>query len=325
MSSINILPLPEKETERLKKLYRITFNDLNLRFIRTEPGNWVLPASYEKFMNRFAKWNLRQDDIYILSFPKNGTTWTQELVWCVNSNADMQTAKAVTMSERVPFLELPMVFNVLKDQLPSLKNDRLEFMECMPSPRILETHLSLELLPHNLLDTCKVVSCLRNPKDTVVSFYHHEKLLNVHGYTGNFPSYFDLFMDNLVMFSPYFQYTSELWKLRNHPNMCLLFFEDMKKDLKASINKVAMFLGKELSEEQVEKLEIHLSFRKMKENPSVNKDGLKDMQLMDPSGSFFRKGEVGDWKNYFTADMSKRMDAAIEKYLKPIGLEFRYE
>ena len=107
MSSINILPLPEKETERLKKLYRITFNDLNLRFIRTEPGNWVLPASYEKFMNRFAKWNLRQDDIYILSFPKNGTTWTQELVWCVNSNADMQTAKAVTMSERVPFWNFP--------------------------------------------------------------------------------------------------------------------------------------------------------------------------------------------------------------------------
>ena len=36
---------------------------------------------------------------------------------------------------------------------------------------MIKTHLTFEMLPPALLDTCKVVYVCRNPKDTVVSFY----------------------------------------------------------------------------------------------------------------------------------------------------------
>ena len=49
------------------------------------------------------------------------------------------------------------------------------------------------------------------------------------------------------------------------------------------------------------------------------------MAFRDKDGVLIRKGEIGDWKNYFTDDMNKRMDEAIEKNLKPIGLNFIYE
>ena len=195
----------------------------------------------------------------------------------------------------------------------------------MPSPRMLKSHLRFCLLPDDLFDKSKVVICLRNPKDTVVSFYHHEKLNKLHCYIGDFPTYFDLFMDNLVFFSPYFDYVKEAWAFRNHPNVCLLFFEDMKKDLAKNVRKVAKFLGKELTDENVEALVDHLSFKKMKNNPSVNKEEAKTANMFKEDGVFMRKGEVGDWKNYFTDEMNKRMNEAIEKHLKPIGLEFEYE
>ena len=64
----------------------------------------------------------------------------------------------------------------------------------------------------------------------------------------------------------------------------------------------------------------------MKSNAAVNKENFIGTAFNDiKDGRFMRKGEIGDWKNYFTEEMNRRMDEAIEKYLKPIGLEFQYE
>eukprot|EP00112_Aurelia_sp_Birch-Aquarium-sp1_P022566 Seg640.2 transcript_id=Seg640.2/GoldUCD/mRNA.D3Y31 product="hypothetical protein" protein_id=Seg640.2/GoldUCD/D3Y31 len=95
----------------------------------------------------------------------------------------------------------------------------------------------------------------------------------------------------------------------------------MKKDQASSVKKVAKFLGKDLNDEQVGILVEHLSFEKMKTNSAVNKEEFSKADR----GSFMRKGQVGDWKNYFTEEMNKQMDEAIEKHFKPIGLEFDYE
>uniref|UniRef100_A0A0E0AXL9 Sulfotransferase n=1 Tax=Oryza glumipatula TaxID=40148 RepID=A0A0E0AXL9_9ORYZ len=40
------------------------------------------------------------------------------------------------------------------------------------------------------------------------------------------------------------------------------------------------------------------------------------------SSVFFRKGEVGDWKNYLTEEMAKKLDAVIAEKLKGSGLTF---
>lgn len=37
---------------------------------------------------------------------------------------------------------------------------------------------------------------------------------------------------------------------------------------------------------------------------------------------FFRKGQVGDWKSFFTEDMAKRMDQITDDKLNGSGLTF---
>eukprot|EP00112_Aurelia_sp_Birch-Aquarium-sp1_P019643 Seg4902.2 transcript_id=Seg4902.2/GoldUCD/mRNA.D3Y31 product="Sulfotransferase 1C4" protein_id=Seg4902.2/GoldUCD/D3Y31 len=327
MAHIKTIPFSDEETERLKKLYT-SVRDLGQRFIRTDPGNCALPAAYEKYKSRFKDWELRADDVYVFAFAKNGTTWTQELVWCVQNDCDIEKAKSMPLMQRVPFMDMPMIADFMpKDKMPDmpqLQGDMLARMEKMPSPRMLKSHLPFYLLPDDLLDKCKVVLCIRNPKDTVVSYFHHEKLIKVHGFDGDFESYFNLFMDDMSMYCSYFDYVTEAWKRRDHPNLCLLKFEDMKKDQASSVRKVAKFLGKDLSDEQVEILVEHLSFKKMKENRAVNGEDMRG-KAFAMKGDFIRKGQVGDWKNYLTDEMNKKMDAAIEKYLKPVGLEFVYE
>eukprot|EP00112_Aurelia_sp_Birch-Aquarium-sp1_P022523 Seg6375.1 transcript_id=Seg6375.1/GoldUCD/mRNA.D3Y31 product="Sulfotransferase 1C4" protein_id=Seg6375.1/GoldUCD/D3Y31 len=327
MSQIKLIPFAEEETAKMIKLYS-TFRDNGLRFVRTNPGSCVLPTAYEKIKERIKNFQLREDDIFVFAFAKNGTTWSQELTWCVQNGCDLERARSVPVIARVPFLESPCLMEHMPREAVGVPEDApadlFSMMENFPSPRMLKSHLPFCLLPDDLLDKNKVVLCVRNPKDTVVSFYHHEQLIKMHSYEGDFPTYFDMFMNNQVLYSPYFDYIKEAWKRRDHPNLCLLFFEDMKKDQESAIRKVAKFLGKELSDEQVAALVEHLSFNKMKENITASATPEMKNVFHEGKGHFFRKGKAGDWTNYFTEEMNKRMDEAIEKHFKPIGLEFTY-
>ena len=325
MASIQFQPFSEEETARLKPAYNSVL-EKGQSFIRTIPGHVTLPVAFKKFQHRYKNWKVRPDDVYVLTFAKNGTTWAQELVWLLQNDCNFEMAKTIPIDKRFPFMDFPVLLDFNKKELPPfLQGDILKTVEDMPSPRLMKSHFQYCLLPDDLIEKSKVVTCLRNPKDTVVSYYHHEKLIRGHGYSGDFPTYFDLFMDNLVIYSSYFEYVKEAWQQRNHPNVCLLIFEDMKKDLATSVRKVAKFFGKEVTDENVAMLVDHLSFQKMKNNPAVNREDAKAKNYFAGDGNFMRKGEVGDWKNYFTDEMNKRMDEAIEKHFRPIGLQFQYE
>ena len=325
MSSIELMPLSEEEVARLKTVYT-PVSEKGQCYIRTIPGHVTLLAAFEKFRDIFKNWQVRQEDVYVLTFPKNGTTWTQELVWLLQNDCNFDEATTVPLDKRSPFMDFSVYVDFLKKDLPQLlQGEFLKTLEDMPSPRLLKSHFHFCLLPDELMEKSKAVICLRNPKDTVVSYYHHEKLRGAHRYKGDFPTYFNLFMDNLVLYSSYFEYTKEAWKLRDHPNVCLLFFEDMKKDLASSVRKVATFLGQQLTDGKVEELVDHLSFKKMKNNSAVNRENEEGKRYFGGDGHFMRKGEVGDWKKYFTDEMNKQMDENIEKHFKPIGLEFQYD
>ena len=324
MASVTTHLLPEEAIARLRRVYD-SFKE-GQSFVRTEPGNVILHAPYEKIKDRLKNWQVRPEDVYVLAFPKTGTTWTKELVWLLQNDCNIEGAQSTPISVRFPWIEADIISEGIRNRLDSLKQLHLiQNLEKMPSPRMLQTHLHFCLLPDDFKEKSKIVLCLRNPKDTVVSYYYFEKLFKMSGYTGDFETYFNLFMDNLVPYSSYFDFVIEAWAKRNHPNVCLLFFEDMKKDLATNVKRVAKFFGKELTNENVEALVDHLSFKKMKHNPGVNREDMKVIQVFREDGNFMRKGEIGDWKNHFTEEMNIRMDKAIEKYFKPIGLEFQYE
>eukprot|EP00794_Sanderia_malayensis_P006300 gene6300-7022_t len=338
MAHISTAPLTDAEHERLAKDYPNVKNK-GQRFIRTiEPvPNCILSCAYEEYKELIHNFKVRPDDTYIVTYPKTGTTWIQEMVWCLQHDVDTEDAKTKHLYQRSPFLDFNFLFAEAEKvlgpaPLPQLAKfgNSVQMADEMLSPRVIKTHLPFPLLPESILKDSKAVVCLRNPKDTVVSYYHHERMLNMHNYDGDFATYFDLFVDGLVLWGSYFDYALHLWEKRDHPNVCLLFYEDMKRDLESSVKKVAAFLHnneQRLSDSQVAKLVDHLSFKSMKQNQTLNMENefIKKMSFTDKGGSFVRKGEVGDWKNYFTDDMNKRMDEAIDKHFKGTGLEFIYE
>jgi hypothetical protein len=109
------------------------------------------------------------DDLWIVTPPKCGTTWMQEIVWLINTDVDVSKSQCHQFY-RVPFLELGTIIpeehrlpkpdfekeeqtyeNILKFMANSF-----EYVLSLKRPRIIKTHLPLELLPKSLLDTSKV-------------------------------------------------------------------------------------------------------------------------------------------------------------------------
>ena len=317
----NVDPLPEEVTSRLVQLFD-AFEKYDQRFVKVSPGNCILPAAYEKYKDRIKNFTLKDDDICLLTYPKCGTMWAQELISLVKNNFDFKKIQEIPLRERGVMFDFPIVMDVLrKDGVPL--DSILECMENAPSPRLIYSHLPIVLLPDDLLDKCKVIVCLRNPKDTLVSQYHFAKLTKAFGFVGDFESYFDLFMDDCAIYGSYFEHVKQTWDKRHRENVCFLFFEDMKKNMGESVRKVAKFLGKDFTDEQIEQSVEFLSFKKMKERGAL--DGMQRMVKEESDGHFMRKGESGDWKNYFTDEMTERMNEAIAKHLTPIGLDFQYE
>lgn len=62
------------------------------------------------------------------------------------------------------------------------------------------------------------------------------------------------------------------------------------KNLRGGIEKVAKFLGKSLSEDQLEKLVQHLTFENLSKNSAVNKEDGKTSGSFHEDGNFMRKG-----------------------------------
>ncbi|XP_047255437.1 uncharacterized protein LOC107848400 isoform X2 [Capsicum annuum] len=58
-------------------------------------------------------------------------------------------------------------------------------------------------------------------------------------------------------------------------------------------------------------------------NLEVNKNGKSSASEMEYK-VFFRKGEVGDWTNYFTTEMTEKLNHIIEQKFEGSGLRFLY-
>jgi hypothetical protein len=105
-------------------------------------NGFCLPEYLAKDLESYKTFQVRTDDVWIVSFPKSGTTWLQEVAFLIQNNCDFSKAKSDSIETRSPFLDYPS---------PGIK-----FIDKMKSPRVIKTHLPIEFLPDNVENQSKV-------------------------------------------------------------------------------------------------------------------------------------------------------------------------
>ena len=107
-----------------------------LDLVRSSPGNVLMPRQFTKIAEAIYNFKLRPDDVFVVTYPKCGTTWTQEMVWQILHNMDVEGGKENIMT-RSPYLEMQSLTDdgVNNDVLDNRAIDALALAESMPSPR----------------------------------------------------------------------------------------------------------------------------------------------------------------------------------------------
>ncbi|XP_072265383.1 sulfotransferase 6B1-like [Pyxicephalus adspersus] len=232
----------------------------------------------------------REDDVMLAAYPKCGSNWTAMILHSI----------VHAVHNKHPSAFIPMIEFKAPNKFEKLKADS--------SPRVLSTHFHYDNIPKTFFEKkVKILLVFRNPKDTAVSLFHFYNSNPILPNYNSFDDFFPDFMSGNVVWGSYFDHAAVWNNYLDKDTILLMTFEDMKEDLAGSIKKISDFFSMPLTEEQVKLIADKATFKSMKEN-SKNTHG-------EMGTAIFRKGEVGDWKNYFSEAQSQEIDAEFEKRL----------
>jgi len=278
-----------------------------------------------------------ENDVVIASYPKSGTTWMAELVSAINYFGNTEELKKLRQDARVPWLELDTQYWWVQafykwNKLFSNSNTEIKDNRCHTKGtkyRLCFTHLPVELLPDSIINgKCKLIYVARNPKDNAVSFYHFHRMARFLGcQQTTWNEFFALYLSGSIYCGSWFEHVLGYWQLTNSPNhkhrMMFCKFEEMKDDLPKEISRIADFMEIDLTDEQKKRVLDHCTFDSMKNNKMANRDTV--WLFNQKISKFMRKGQVGDWRNYFTFAQSEAFDEIYKKKMENTGLDFRFE
>ncbi|XP_050044857.2 sulfotransferase ssu-1-like [Dermacentor andersoni] len=271
-----------------------------------------------------------EDDVFVVSYPKCGTTWLQHIVIGILSGGTL-TPDDVEDVRKATYLELIGA----------------EGARTLRRPVPIKTHLPFHKQPYSA--GAKYVYVTRNPYDCCISYYYHYKGMPWHRFAeGTFNEFVDMFVRGKVSYGDYFDHLLSWYERRNHPNVLFLTYEELKKDTPASVLRIADFCGaleygKQLRTHpsDLEKVLRGISLEVMRkltftvkvsnsasltrraegiantpssdelQNENLSNSSAKGLKNSLLSGQLVRKGIVGDWKSLFSSEQIQRMKAWI--------------
>ncbi|KAM7350263.1 sulfotransferase 4 [Cochliomyia hominivorax] len=304
----------EKTNEELIKY----FHGEKDGFVQVGPEKYFFPIKYKQEAEYYYNFQARPSDIWVVTFPRSGTTWTQELVWLLANNLDFEKARKIPLTQRFPFFEFHLFMHpAIKEELlkeNAYNKSNQEFIETISEPgykffsemptterRFIKSHFPFSLLPPSVMEQkCKIIYVARKPKDVAVSFYHLNRLFRTQGYVGDFERYWGYFERGLNPWMPYYSHLKEAQAHKNSTNVLNLQYEDMVANLEDSIKKIAKFLDCSLELTKMPDLLDHLNIKNFRNNPAVNSQELTSVGVLNKfQDGFVRKGVVDGSNNEF--------------------------
>uniref|UniRef100_A0A8C6V418 Sulfotransferase n=1 Tax=Neogobius melanostomus TaxID=47308 RepID=A0A8C6V418_9GOBI len=256
---------------------------------------------------------LRDSDVFVVTFPKSGTIWMQQILLLLESKGDLDSiCKEDSLNgQLVPWIEV--------------QGKVQEFVRAK-SPRYNVTHLPFHLMPQALRRrTGKVIYVARNPKDVLVSFYHFHKMVHMLETPQSFEQFLDRFLRGDVMGGSWFEHIKAWFSHKDDVNMLFLTYEEMIQDLQAVVRRIAEFLGADLTQDQLSSVVEHSTFRNMRRIPRANYKHVPSDLINHEEGNFMRKGTIGDWKNHFTVAQNQRFDEVFQQEMKDFPVSFIWD
>lgn len=239
------------------------------------------------------------DDVFILSFPKSGNTWTRFLI------------------ANLIYPETPADFSNINRLIPDPEAMSKRDLAKMPRPRIIKSHQYFD--PRYP----RIIFIVRDPRDILLSTYHFQRkrrLIDDHypltEYAGQFiagkTSPYGSWGDNVA---------SWLVTRQGHPGFLLLRYEDMLEDAARDLNKVAAFLQIPVDAERIAtavRRSAADEMRKLEKSQAHLWSTTKNTRQDVP---FVRAAKAGGWRTELPEEAALQLEAAWGHLMAHLGYE----
>ncbi|XP_077988770.1 amine sulfotransferase-like [Glandiceps talaboti] len=275
---------------------------------------------------RINDWDIRDDDIIVQTFPKSGTIWMFNAISKLYPDLNWKLPSTGKMARLGQFYESTEGKEGLyAEQVRSLKSS----LEQLPSPRLLICHVPPQFFHKAWQEgktKCKIIYITRNPKDVCVSFYNFVKSVKFAEMNLTWDEWFEAFVNGKVWYGPWIDNVLAWKRYRVNDNVCHVTYEDMKRDMKSVLAKIVRFLGRPKSDEEIDAVvnRCHIDSMRAAGDDTVTMV-VRDDTSWKEGGKYFRKGQVGNWKHYFTVAQNEIFDREITSELEKRGLGFNLE
>ncbi|XP_029441136.1 sulfotransferase family cytosolic 2B member 1-like [Rhinatrema bivittatum] len=255
---------------------------------------------------------VRDDDIFNVTYPKSGTIWMIEILSLICSGGDPHWSRTVPNWERMPWLES---FNAQETlQVVSEK------------PRLITSHLPVHLFPKSKAKSkAKVIYTVRNPKDALVSLYHFSRATVYWKDPGSFEQLLQDFLTGDVPYGSWFDHVRGWTAVKDQTPFLLVTYEELLKDLRGSVVRICDFLGRELDAAALDSVVENATFKTMKDNKMANYSLISEDLIDLKKSPFIRKGISGDWKNHFTLEQSELFDRVYQERMRNLNVKLSWD
>ena len=296
----------------------------------------LLPITSQQTIDLCASLPMRPKDVFICSYPKSGTTWTQHIVLSLLVKSESKKYRGNIedaarelqynhVSDYAPFYEVDHHWNVKdKNLIGSVRESHGRL-----GRRVFNTHLRWDMLPAKMEDDAlspcsapgikdkkeaKFVYLIRSPMDVCLSFYCHLSNQEEGCYAKSYEDFFNEWIEGKIAFGSYIDHILSFALAFADPGegreILLVSYEDMISDLSAAVAKIANFIEADVTEEEIEELLPTFTFQHMK----------TDLDRFQPRSvtwkndfKFLRRGVSGDSLTVATDAQRNKLKAWFEK------------
>lgn len=256
-----------------------------------------------------ARFEARPSDVFIVTYPKCGTTWMQQIVHGLRSAGDMDFAE---ICAAVPWLETAWDLGI--------DPARSRF-----SPRAIKTHATWEQVPKG----GRYIYVTRDPCDVALSFYRFFEGWMFEPGSISLARFVEAFFFEGSRSGRYWDHLRGWWAQREAAHTLMLSFEHMRRDLPGVVARVAAFMGMELDSNAgvIALATEQARFEFMRAHGGQFDDHLlreaRDAACGLPPGrtSKLRAGEVGQGREELSDALRERFAATWKAELGALGFD----
>jgi len=239
------------------------------------------------------------DDVFLVSFPKSGNTWTRFLLANLMSN------------------NAPATWSNIDRLIPCLVATPVKDFDRSPRPRIIKSHECFD--PRYP----RVICIVRDPRDVVVSQYHYSRKTRAIAADLPLESFVERFIGGETCTYASWGQNVLTWIYTSlgSPRFLLLRYEDMLADTVRELTKVVDFLQLSVSSEQITQAVERSSADRMRKLEQVQAKSNILFKGSRDDLSFVRTAASGGWQRDLPMPMVEKIEAAWGPLMRCLGYE----